>query len=425
MLILVLFNILFFYGIYSNPFRLATSELLSTFFPTWIWQGRTWIKGKVPKYDSCFWINAHAHPVLSTYYPVSGLLSLLSNFVKLDTAFKIFVYSILGHYLFGSIGYYLLLKTYFNPYVALFGAITFYQAYHIKQQPCIVYTLAWFPWIAICAPLAIGMILLAGYYPLAIYLLPLGLLMNHDCSSWILGFAIGSIQLVPFLKYLPKTVRTKKQVIEDVPESELKFYFGLTPIILILLNPQWRYLWIAVPVIGSYLLRNHLPRIYQRAWLLSVYVAVGMTLPLIPQKVAILLLFLHALDLYIHNHNLLPTRPYTELYKKPSLAFNTSLTRFLDNNLGKDRVSGLPWPLFTGLINNFKTLGYSGGMQLKLMAKWRNDKDSNGSGEHDYFRSNIDDGRLSRFGCEFAFTSKKIDWLPTGIKYLYRNPRRS
>lgn len=425
--LLVAFHILFFYKLYANPFSLATSELLSTFFPTWIWQGRQWKNLRIPKYDSCFWINAHVHPVLSTYYPISGLLSVLGNFVRLDTAFKVYVYQILGHYLFGSIGYFLLLSNYFGPYVGLFGALTFYQAYHIKQQPCIVYTLAWFPWIGICPPLAIGMMLLGGYYPLSIYLLPLGLLLNHEPLMWVLGFLIGSIQLVPFLKYLPKTIKAKKQSLE-APSYEKRFYFGVIPLVLLIIGFKWYFLAVLSPIVASYLLKGYLPRVHERMWVVGAYLACFFSLTVLTgfsERTILLLSILHALDLWIHNHDLLPTRPFTELYKKPSLAFNTSLTRYLEKNLGNNRVSGLPWPLFTGLINNFKTLGYSGGMQLKLMAKWRNDKDQNGSGSHDYFKDNNDTEALTRFRVAFAYTAKGIHWPSTSVHRLYRNPSLS
>src|ERR1700690_853851 len=81
----------------------------------------------------------------------------------------------------------------------------------------------------------------------------------------------------------------------------------------------------------------------------------------------ICLCLIQTFDLLWHNWNLIPTRPYSELYNRPSLAFRGSLARFLEENLGQDRVSGLPYPLFTGHINELRTLGYCGGMQLKLM----------------------------------------------------------
>ncbi len=423
---LILFHVLFFWGIYTNPYQLATSELLSTFFPTWIWQGREWVKGRIPKYEACYWLNSHSHPVLSTYYPMQIITSIIGNLLSLDNSFILFLFNGLAHFLVQSIGWYLFLKP-LGSQIALFGAITFtYQAYHIKQQPCIIYTLAWFPWLAIYPPLAIGMILLAGYYPLAVYLLPLGLFLNHGWLPWACGIVIGSIQLVPFLKYLPKTIKSNKQKLEEVGPWETNFYIGIAPVLLLLINFKPLYLFILLPIIMSILLKSWLPRIHQRTWIISAYLAIFFSLQTLltlkPESV-LLITCIQCLDLWVHNRNLIPTRPYCELYKKPSLAFNTSLTRYLDKHLEQSRVSGLPWPLFTGIINNFKTLGYSGGMQLKLMAKWRQDSNPNGSGEHDYFRSNTDDGRLTRHRVRFAWSRKRPNnWLSTEIKHLYRNP---
>ena len=425
--LLTIYHLLFFWKAYTKPFSLATSELLSTFFPTWIWQGKQWSKWRVPKYENNYWLLPNAHPVTSTYYPLGIISSFIFSKKNLDLAFLTFTYFNLLHFLGASIGWFIFLSWSFHPLIALFGAITFtYQAYPLKQQPCIIYTLAWFPWIAICPALAIGMILLAGYYPLAIYLLPAGLILNHDPLAWCLGFLIGSVQLVPFLRYLPKTIRKQSSEL-SCPPWEKNFYIGLTPIILLALNFQWRFLWIFTPMILSYVLRRHLPRIYQRAWILSAYLAIYFVIQVlgsVPQTVLFLLLIVQCFDLWIHNSALLPTRPYCELYQKPSLAFkSTSLVKFLESHLGDNRVSGLPFPLFTGLINNFRTLGYSGGMQLKLMAKWRNDKDPNGSGEHDYFRSNNDNDALTRYRVKFAYSRKGISgWMQTRIKHLYRNP---
>ena len=394
--------------------QLARSELLSTFFPTWLWQGSQWIKGKVPKYDPHYWFNAHAHPVLSTYYPPSILSSMLGNFTRLDTAFKIFVAQILGHYIFAFVGYFLLFKGYFGDGVALFGAVTFtFQAAHLKQQPCIVYTWAWFPWIALCPWIAVGMILLAGYYPLAAYLLPLGLLVNHDPISWLIGFAIGSIQLVPFLNYIRKTIRGEVQAPSDSP-TEKKFYFGITPIILLLLNPQWRYLWILAPMVLILLPKNNLFRVPQRAIIISTYLSIWFALQVLPSDLAVVLLIVQVGDLWIHNHELLPPRPFCELWEKPSRAFNTKLTRFLEKNPG--RVSGLPYPLFTGHINNLRTIGYCGSMQSKEMWSWRK------SFKHDPFIDGVNEDDLVRNRIRFAYSRKKLHWASTAVRDLYQNP---
>ena len=433
MIWLLLFHILFFYKLYNNPFQLATSELLSTFFPSWRWQGSMWANRKVPRYDPYYWLNSHAHPVLSTYYPIHGLSALLSHKLGLDNAFKVYVYQLLAHYLFASIGWMLFLQAHFSPGVSLFGAITFtYQAYHLKQQGCVVYTLSWFPWVLwslshiTLLPIAVAMVLLAGYYPLAVYLLPMAFLASPTWQTGIamaVGFLLASPQLIPFIKYLPKTIRKAKSAELSCPSWERNFYLGLIPIILLMINPQWRYLWLLTPIIGSSLLRNFLPRIHQRAWILSSYLTIYFALSVLNPELVSYLILIQCLDLYIHNSSLIPTRPYCELYQKPSLSSKSRLIMYLKKNLGSSRVSGLPWPHFTGQLHGLRTLGYSGGMQLKLMAKWRNDTDPNGGGKHD--GSYLTDDQLTRSRVEFSYTRKKSNWLSTEILHLYRNPRLS
>ena len=443
--------------------KLSRSELLSTFFPTWIWQGREWAKGKVPKYDPYFWINAHSHPVTSTYYPPSAITSaLFGSGMLLDRAFSYLV-ALLGlHTILCFIGWFILIQTYSGILVALFGAITLtFSAYNWKQQPCFIYTIAWFPWLLtgiathsiLLTSIAFGMILLAGYYPIGIQatLIAVGASVLWDTPlTWMpIGTLIGLPQLIPFLKYLPKTIRTNKvSSIGKVPwwhpitlifpmrlslrgvgYWEMAYYVGIFPLVLIWSSSS-RALIICVVsyllMIG--LLSNHLPRIPAR-WCWSFQFALGwMALSglnnlHLANNVIVCLILIQTFDLLWHNWDLIPTRPFSELYQKPSKAFNTPLTRYLEANLGDNRVSGLPYPLFTGHINRLKTLGYSGGMQLKLMSKFRNDTNPDGNGSHDWFKDNKDDRRLNGYRVGFAFSRKRIhNWLQTPIKYLYRNP---
>jgi len=424
---LVLFHILFFYSLYTKPFQLATSELLSTFFPSWIKLGRG---GR-----DTYWLVPNAHPVLATYYPIHRITAFIGAKLNLDRAFILLVYTVLLHTLWASIGWYLTFRSLFSPLVAVFGAITAsYMAYSLKQQPCIAYTLAWLPWTLffitrydiLLTGVCFGMTLLAGYYPIGIYTTLIAVCASIWWDTpllWIpIGTVIGLVQIVPFLRYLPKTIRKIKSSKVEVGPWETNFYMGIIPIVLLIINPQWRYLWILAPLVLSYLFRNFLPRIYQRAWLLSAYMVVAMTCMLLSKETALFLLLLQSLDLWLHNRTLLPTRPYCELYQRPLLAFKSRLVKYLELHLGTDRVSGLPHPLFTGLINNFNTLGYCGGMQLKLMAKWRGDTDPNGSGHHDYFRGKEDEAPLGIARCKFAYTTKNINWETTGIRNLYKNP---
>lgn len=420
---LVLYHAIFFWGIYRDPFQMATSELLSTFYPTWRHRGK----------DN-YWLRPNCHPVLSTYYPPQILSSLIGRTLSLDASFFVLLWSMLVHILFSSVGWFFLLKPMFGEATAVFGAITLsYQAFNLKQQPCIAYTHGWFPWCLspnpIISTVSVGMLLLAGYYPLAIYLLPVVVLIQVIVfhQAWVLlGMVMGLIQVIPFLVYLPKTIR-KPYGEGKLGPWELHYYFGLAPLVILATTFQKSYLTILIPVIMSYLLRKWLPRGYQRAWCLSVFIAMYFCLTAMvgmDRLTLSLLILIQCFDLWLHNHQLLPPRPFCELPKRPSLAFNTQLTRFLDANLDKDaRVSGLPFPLFTGLVNGYKTLGYCGSMQLKLMAKWRGDTNPNGSGHHDYFMGKEDSDALDIGRVQFAFSRKRLDWPRTIIRNLYANPR--
>ena len=453
--LLIAYHFLFFWRVYSKPFSVARSELLSTFFPSWVHLGREGVK-----HDKYFWGNYSAHPVLSSYYPPHYLTSIFSG-----ASFKSFIWNITLHHLVASIGWYLLILSWSNQYVALFGSITLtYSAYNIKQQPCIAYTIGWFPWLLlgiatnnlILASVSFGMILLAGYYPLGIQMFIVAtfatVLWGQGVSSlaWIpMGTIIGAFQVFPFVKYLPKTIRTNKHdsigkvpwwhfisvfhpikpSINGVGYWEMAYYSGLLAPFLACFTTRrvWPLTLISTALMMG-LASPHLPRIPAR-WSFTFQFTLGWMATsgfnnlCIDSKVWLGIILIQAFDLYWHNREYIVTEPYSELPQRPSWAFNTPLTRYLEEHLGNDRVSGLPYPLFTGHVNKLRTLGYSGGMQLKSMAKFRGDTNPNGSGEHDWFKSNTDSERLDRYRVRFAFSRKKLDWEPTIIPNLYKNPR--
>jgi len=456
-----LFHLLFFWKVYSNPFSMARSELLSTFFPSWIHQGR----GDKRDY---FWLVPNAHPVLSSFYPPHKISAMLTRKLGQDRMFNVFVAMQHCHSFLASIGWFLLISTWTSPLVSVFGALVLtYSAYNIKQQPCILYTIAWFPWLLYgistnnlwLSSLSCGMTLLAGYYPLGIQTLGVSglasLLWGRNLMWVPLGILIGLPQLIPFIKYLPKTIRTHKvSTIGKVPwwhlgslifpklfrsQSlaigywETSYYVGIVPLVLISSRASTSRVWI-LAVVSLLLmlgfLSKHLPRIPARfsftfQFALGWWATANLKDLHLPTEAILALIIITCFDLWYNNSDLIPTLPYSELPKKPSRAFNTPLTRYLQANLKSDeRVSGLPYPLFTGHINRLRTLGYSGGMQLKLMAKWRNDNNPDGSGEHDWFKSNKDGESLDRSRVKFAYSRKRLDkWVQTPIKYLWLNPR--
>lgn len=460
LMLLGAFHLLILGRFYLNPITMARSELLSTFFPTWLWQGREWLKGKIPKYDPYFWINAHAHPVISTYYPPGIISSIIGASLDLDAAFKVLVVSLGLHFLFASFGWYFLCLHFAPPLIAAFAGITLtYNGYQLKQQPCLVYTISWFPWMLLgvvtnnfwLTAIAVGYTILSGYYPIGIQTLLIAIAVSAYTDStrlWAvsMGFLFGAPQLLCFLKYLPKTIRAHKH--DDLgtvpwwhfislifPKSfrysvggvgfwEMSYYIGLVALGCTFFAswPWILVLWSALLMMGVG--AAYFPRIPARwafsfSFWLSVCAVQGLARINPSNSLLWALLFVQAFDLYWNSIDLIPPAGYSELPNRPSRIFDTPLTNFLSGC--KERVSGLPYPLFTGHVNKIRTLGYSGGMQLKLMAKFRNDKNSNGSGEHDWFRSHND--WPGNYRVRFAFSRKKLDSAySTPIRFLYENP---
>ena len=411
--------------------KLATSELLSTFFPTWLWQGREWAKGKIPKYDHYYWNNACAHPVLSTFYPPSIISSYLGSKMGLDRAMVFFIGTLTVHILGGFLAWYILLSGAFEPLLSIFGAITLtFGAVSLRQQPCIIYTLVWFPWTLqqdpIVSAIAVGMMLLAGYYPFAIYLLPIAVAAHilWFQEAWLLlGIIIGLPQIIPFLKHLPNTIKRLDDKCEESPPWERRFYVGVIPIMLLPWSTSRLWPLTVMSCLFALGVGKHLfPRVHER-WLIVVQFCVGWMAVSglnnlgLSDKAYAILLFLHTFDIYWHNKELLPPRPFCELWKRPSCAFNTPLTKFLEANLGDYKVSGLPWPLFTGHVNRLKTIGYCGSMQTKEMWDWRK------SFKHDPFIDGVSEDDLTKHGIKYAYSRSKLDWPTTPIRHLYQNPR--
>ena len=178
---LILFHLVFFRKFYfQNPFIYATSEPLDTAFPSSQLLGRCLRETKRIS-DPYYYPHYSSIPFLSAYYPVLRLQAWIGSFLSVDSAFRLYSFTMVLHFLFSSIGAYLLFSQ-FGPLLAFFGAITFgYMGYAIKQNSCINYTLPWIPWVfwgadihsPIITGISLGMMMLAGYWPIGIYIWPL------------------------------------------------------------------------------------------------------------------------------------------------------------------------------------------------------------------------------------------------------------
>ena len=128
-------------------------------------------------------------------------------------------------------------------------------------------------------------------------------------------------------------------------------------------------------------------------------------------------------------------QPYTQRWERPSKAYTTQVTAFLTPLMGRTpyRVSGLPYPNSTGLIQGIKTMGYSGGFMTKKMAYFRGVTNPDG-GEPD----DLANLHLNWYGVKFAYTHRPLDkpyspggpnsdvnclskWKATPIPHLYEN----
>jgi len=196
-LLLTCYHVLLFRRFYfQNPYVYARSEALEQAFPSWLLLGRSlrerglW-RGYTQLDDPYYYPDYRSLPFLSSYYPPHAATAWMATWLTLDQAWVLFTITMVIHFLLASWMLFGLLIT--MGYTILpsgFASITFSSiGYAMKQNSCIVYTLAWVPISLLAAHLqlslvygiSLGMMLLAGYWPIALYTIPLGL------CGWLLG----------------------------------------------------------------------------------------------------------------------------------------------------------------------------------------------------------------------------------------------
>jgi len=212
-------HVAFWYKFYRNPWLLCTSETVSNFFPYWRWFGKQLRKGSFPFTDRIYYLSGASIPFLSTFYPPNLLSSFLGAFLSDSGAFKLYVYQQLIHNLLLCLGTYYLTDSVF---IAISMA---YTAYMIRPQtPCFMFTAAWVPlclvpgWVGM---FAFGMAVLGGYWPIMLVGFPI-FLFNPSC---LIGAVLALPQIIPFLRYYPRSIRAKKKVDPSWGRMPLKRFF--------------------------------------------------------------------------------------------------------------------------------------------------------------------------------------------------------
>ena len=176
---------------FINPYHYATSELLEQVFPSWLHLGRSLRHGRLVVEDPYYYPDYAGLPFLSSFYPPHMVSAWLGSWLPLNQAFLLLVLTMVSHCWLASVSVYILaISMGAAPLVAGFASVTLSSlGYALKQNSSIVYTLAWIPsWLLACqsqltllSGISLGLMLLAGYWPIALYAVPLG------CLCWLLG----------------------------------------------------------------------------------------------------------------------------------------------------------------------------------------------------------------------------------------------
>lgn len=190
-ILLGLYHLLLFRHVYFlNPYVYATSEALEQAFASSILLGRC-LRHPQVVHDPYYYPDYLALPFLSSYYPPHLFQAWVGSWLSLNGAWRVYVGTMVAHFLLCSWSVYILcLRSAMSPWAAMFAAVTLSSlGYAMKQNSSIIYTCAWVPILLLAAPLhstglfgiSLGMLLLAGYWPVALYTLPLA------CWLWLLA----------------------------------------------------------------------------------------------------------------------------------------------------------------------------------------------------------------------------------------------
>lgn len=365
--VLIIFHFCFWWKFYTNPWRLCTSEVVSNEFPYWWWFGQELRKGRFAMTDNIYYRQGGSIPFLSTFYPPNLISSLISSFLTKERAFVLYVYHILLHNLFGSLGAFWVLSQWVNPSIALFGALSLtYNAYMIRPQTvCEMYTMAWIPlclvkgWFGM---VAFGMAVLGGYWPIILAGFPI-FFYNPLC---LIGGILALPQIIPFLSYYPRSVRAKKPFDKTWgrmpfkrfffqlrwPENgmihypEYSFGIGICAI-LALFYPSWWWILAIYGFIGSQglFILDRIPARF--VYLVSFSLIMASIFSITDTKYIIPMIILQGFLLW-KNRDIYPSFPFSQWWRK----------------LSDHKFIGKEWPNNTGYLTGEHHHDYYGGFSL-------------------------------------------------------------
>mgnify|MGYP001568709107 CR=1 FL=1 len=191
LLLLICYHLLLFRHFYFvNPYCYATSELLEQVFPSWLHLGRSLRQGRWVVDDPYYYADYPSYPFLSSFYPPHLASAWLGTLLPLNQAFLLLCLTMVLHFYLASVSVYILASSMGTAPLSagVASVVLSSMSYAMKQNSAIIYTSSWVPILILSAGLndvilfgiSLGMMLLAGYWPIALYTIPLG------CLLWLL-----------------------------------------------------------------------------------------------------------------------------------------------------------------------------------------------------------------------------------------------
>ena len=189
-LLLTIYHLILFRAFYfKNPYAYASSELLEQGFSSWLALGQAYRHGTLVTNDT-YYPDYHALPFLSSFYPPHAVTAWIATFLSLNHAWILYSFTMVAHFWLASVSVYILVTAMgLAPLTAGFASVTLSTlGYAMKQNSSIVYTCSWVPiWVLSClmknewlSGTSFGLMLLAGYWPIALPTIGLG------CLVWLL-----------------------------------------------------------------------------------------------------------------------------------------------------------------------------------------------------------------------------------------------
>ena len=383
-ILLILYWFIFFRRYIFNPYSLATGEILSECFPNLMLAGEYWSKGKLPRDPYWYQDDIIGVGMSGVCYPPNIVMSIVMRKLSIDNAFRLYSYVFLLHFLFMSIGGYLLFG---KGILGLIGGLLFgYSAVFIKHYPPIVATLAWLPWVLLfkspfLVGFAVAISILAGYLPISLYFGYFFVFINP--IGTFLGLLIASPFLYRVFRYFRKSTLIKatfqdKIAIGTVPKWKMlnfflplnlrhyingvgfwETFFYMSPVILFSLVSfsSW---WLGVLISGIFLFSVNAFKLFHKfmhripaKWGYILTICLIFTTISGLNKCCINIQYaalgITALCL-LENRNLMSYAPFHQPWQRPSIALKEYTGEF---------------PTTQGQIHHIKTEGYKGCFRKK------------------------------------------------------------